>query len=174
VPHQEAPTSICWGDRNRSVLVRVPLGWLGVGDRMLRNANPTEPADSMVFENPQTVELRSPDGSANIHLLLAGMAVAGRFGLEHPEALKLAADLYVKADATRVQGLRELPASCFESADCLLRDRARYEEDGVFPAGLLDALVKGLKSYDDLNMSEKIFGNADSLRLLVNRHLHCG
>ena len=32
VPHQEAPTSICWGDRNRSVLVRVPLGWLGVGE----------------------------------------------------------------------------------------------------------------------------------------------
>ena len=24
VPHQEAPTNICWGDRNRSVLVRVP------------------------------------------------------------------------------------------------------------------------------------------------------
>ena len=24
VPHQEAPTSVCWGDRNRSVLVRVP------------------------------------------------------------------------------------------------------------------------------------------------------
>jgi len=29
VPHQEAPTNICWGDRNRSVLVRVPLGWTG-------------------------------------------------------------------------------------------------------------------------------------------------
>lgn len=26
VPHQEAPTNVCWGDRNRSVLVRVPLG----------------------------------------------------------------------------------------------------------------------------------------------------
>ncbi len=24
VPHQEAPTNVCWGDRNRSVLVRVP------------------------------------------------------------------------------------------------------------------------------------------------------
>ena len=174
VPHQEAPTSICWGDRNRSVLVRVPLGWLGVGDRMLRNANPTEPADSMVFENPQTVELRSPDGSANIHLLLAGMAVAGRFGLERPEALKLAAELYVKADATRVEGLKQLPASCYESADCLARDRARYEDGGVFPAGLLDSIIKNLKSYDDLNMSEKIFGNADSLKNLVNRHLHCG
>ena len=26
VPHQEAPTNICWGMSNRSVLVRVPLG----------------------------------------------------------------------------------------------------------------------------------------------------
>jgi len=174
VPHQEAPTSICWGDRNRSVLVRVPLGWLGVGDRMLRNANPLEPADTCVYENPQTVELRSPDGSANVHLLLAGMAVAGRYGLEHPEALKLAGELYVKADATKVEGLKQLPASCFESADCLLLDRARYEDGGVFPSGLIDAIANSLKAFDDLNMSEKIFGNADSLKKLVNRHLHCG
>jgi len=174
VPHQEAPTSICWGDRNRSVLVRVPLGWLGVGDRMLRDANPLEPVDGQVFENPQTVELRSPDGSANVHLLMAGMAVAGRYGLEHPDALKLAGELYVKADASRVEGLKQLPASCFESADCLLRDRARYEDGGVFPAGLIDAIAGGLKAFDDLNMSEKIFGNADSLKNLVNRHLHCG
>ncbi|MBR4492721.1 MAG: glutamine synthetase, partial [Bacteroidales bacterium] len=41
VPHQEAPTSICWGDRNRSVLVRVPLGWLSKGD-MVADANPME------------------------------------------------------------------------------------------------------------------------------------
>ena len=175
VPHQEAPTRICWGDRNRSVLVRVPLGWVGMGDKMLRNANPGEPVEAAFpCENNQTVELRSPDGSANVHLLLAGMAVAARFGLEHPESLAVAERTYVKADATRVQGLQELPASCFESADCLLRDRARYEEGGVFPAGLLDALARGLKAYDDLNMSEKIFGNADSLRKLVNRHLHCG
>jgi glutamine synthetase len=175
VPHQEAPTSICWGDRNRSVLVRVPLGWRGVGDRMFRFANPLEPADSpFTLENNQTVELRSPDGSANIHLLLAGMAAASRHGLEHPDALKVAEQLYVKADATRVEGLKQLPASCFESADCLARDRARYEADGVFPAGLLDSVMKNLKAYDDLNLSEKVFGNADSLRVLVNRHLHCG
>jgi len=175
VPHQEAPTSICWGDRNRSVLVRVPLGWQGVGDRMLLDANPREPADGVrSFENNQTVELRSPDGSANVHLLLAGMAVAGRCGLEDPGALALAERLYVKADASRVEGLKQLPASCFESADCLARDRARYEEGGVFPPGLVDALIRNLKSYDDLNMSEKIFGNADSLKNLVNRHLHCG
>jgi glutamine synthetase len=154
--------------------VRVPLGWTGVGDRMLRHANPGETGDSAPFENPQTVELRSPDGSANVHLLLAGMAVAGRYGLEHPGALKLARELYVKADAARVEGLRQLPASCFQSADCLARDRARYEDDGVFPPGLLDSIIHDLKSYDDLNLSEKIFGDADSLKALVNRHLHCG
>ncbi len=175
VPHQEAPTSICWGDRNRSVLVRVPLGWQGVGDRMLTTANPQEPVNgTRAFENNQTVELRSPDGSANAHHLLAGMAVAGRFGLEHPDALKVAEQLYVRADASRVEGLKQLPASCFESADCLARDRARYEDGGVFPAGLIDAQIRTLKAFDDLNMSEKIFGHADSLKDLVNLHLHCG
>ena len=39
VPHQEAPTSVCWGDRNRSVLVRVPLGW-SVNRSMCALANP--------------------------------------------------------------------------------------------------------------------------------------
>lgn len=175
VPHQEAPTSICWGDRNRSVLVRVPLGWIGVGDRMVRDANPRESAaEAGSFENNQTVELRSPDGSANAHLLLAGMAVAARHGLEHPDALRVADELYVKADASRIADLKQLPASCYESAECLKRDRARYEDGGVFPPGLIDSVVKNLQAYDDLNMSEKMFGNADSLRNLVNKYQHCG
>jgi len=175
VPHQEAPTSICWGDRNRSVLVRVPLGWIGVGDRMVRDANPKEPAEDVcAMENNQTVELRSPDGSANAHLLLAGMAVAARHGMEHPDSLRIAKELYVKADASRISDLKQLPASCHESAECLKRDRERYEEGGVFPPGLIDSIAKKLQDYDDLNMSEKMFGNADSLRNLVNKHLHCG
>ena len=41
VPHQEAPTNICWGDRNRSVLVRVPLGWTSKKDLCIQ-ANPGE------------------------------------------------------------------------------------------------------------------------------------
>ena len=147
-----------------------------MGDRMLRYANPLEPAEPLGWaeENNQTVELRSPDGSANIHLLLAGMAVAARYGLEHPDALKVADQLYVQADAHRMSGLKQLPASCFEAADCLDRERERYEDGGVFPTGLIDSLIKGLRAYDDLNMSERMFGNADSLKTLVNRHLHCG
>ncbi|OQA32752.1 MAG: hypothetical protein BWY56_02183 [Acidobacteria bacterium ADurb.Bin340] len=86
----------------------------------------------------------------------------------------MAEQLYIKADASKTPGLKQLPASCWEAADCLAAERARYEEAGVFPAGLIDATVKNLKAYNDLNMSEKLFGNADSLRQLVNRHLHCG
>ena len=41
VPHQEAPTNICWGDRNRSALVRVPLGW-ETTKNMAVDANPKE------------------------------------------------------------------------------------------------------------------------------------
>lgn len=175
VPHQEAPTSICWGDRNRSALVRVPLGWIGVGDRMIRNANPGDSVHSFAsFENNQTVELRSPDGSANAYLLLAGMAVAARYGLEHPDALRVAEELYINVGAKRSVDLRQLPASCHESAECLKRDRARYEEENVFPAGLIDSIVKNLQAYDDLNLSEKMFGNADSLHSLVNKYQHCG
>ncbi|MCK5689211.1 glutamine synthetase, partial [Myxococcota bacterium] len=45
VPHQEAPTTVCWGDRNRSALVRVPLGWLKAGN-MVQQANPQEPSET--------------------------------------------------------------------------------------------------------------------------------
>ena len=66
VPHQEAPTNVCWGDRNRSVLVRVPLGWTGDVD-MCREANPLEPASQRNTRGKQTVEIRNADGSADVY-----------------------------------------------------------------------------------------------------------
>ncbi|MGL5405716.1 MAG: glutamine synthetase family protein [Propionibacteriaceae bacterium] len=174
VPHQEAPTNVCWGDRNRSCLVRVPLGWHGVGDRMLLDANPLEEPFSGFADDPQTVELRSPDGSANVHLLLAGMAIAAREGLLAEDSLEFAEKSYIGVDASEVPGLAQLPSSCAESADCLLRDRAIYEADEVFPAGMIDAHANLLKSYNDRGLSEKLFGNAAALTALVKEHLHVG
>jgi len=173
VPHQEAPTSICWGDRNRSVLVRVPLGWLGVSD-MVKIANPKEPENDTDYMNSQTVELRNPDGSANVHLLLAGMTVAATKGLEHPESLKIADKLYIKKDASKKKNLEQLPASCNEAAECLERDRHFYEKDDVFPPKIIDGIIKELTNYKDKDLSEKLFGNADALRDLVQDFLHCG
>ena len=40
VPHQEAPTSLCWSFSNRSALVRVPLGWVNNGKDPSFSSNP--------------------------------------------------------------------------------------------------------------------------------------
>jgi len=174
VPHQEAPTRICWGDRNRSVLVRVPLGWVGV-DNMIKDANPKE-EDNTEHMNPQTVEFRSPDGSANVHQLLAGMTAAALYGLESKDSLKKAGELFVSIDASKVKDrkLKQLPASCHEAADMLLNDREIYEKYGIFPPGMIDKLAKDLKAHRDKDMSEKMFGNAAALKDLVNKFIHCG
>jgi len=76
VPHQEAPTTICWGDRNRSVVVRVPLGWIGV-DGMTLDANPCEDRCREERSSKQTFEYRVADGSADLYLTVAGLIVAG-------------------------------------------------------------------------------------------------
>ncbi|MBN1967779.1 MAG: glutamine synthetase [Candidatus Delongbacteria bacterium] len=173
VPHQEAPTAICWGDRNRSVLVRVPLGWLGV-DNMIYEVNPQEPKSDKTIIGNQTVELRSPDGSANVHQLLAGMTLAALEGIESDESLDMAKQLYVAKDASKDPNLKQLPASCYEAAECLLEDRDFYEKDGIFPPLMIDKLAKDLKAHDDKNLSEKLFGNADALGKLVKKNIHCG
>ena len=100
VPHQEAPTNICWGDRNRSVLVRVPLGWAAKKD-MCSLANPLEADSHYDTTQKQTVEMRSPDGSADLYQLLAGLAVACRYGFEIPDALDIAEKTYVNVNIIR-------------------------------------------------------------------------
>jgi glutamine synthetase len=173
VPHQEAPTSICWGDQNRSVLVRVPLGWVGV-ENMIVDANPKESDDISQYMNTQTVELRCPDGSANVHQLLAGMTVAALQGIENKDSLKIAEKLYVATDASRRRDMEQLPASCWEAAERLLKDRHFYEKYNVFPAPMIDKLAADLKAHNDKDLSEKLFGNADALKELVHRFIHCG
>jgi len=178
VPHQEAPTNICWGDRNRSVLVRVPLGWLDVKN-MIGDANPIAGEKAQDFTDVQTIEFRCPDGSANIHLLLAGLAVAARHGVEMENALELAEKLYVNVNIFHDEhkSIRDkrshLPTSCWESADRLSEDREIYERDNVFPPIVIDGLIKTLKSYNDKDLSEKFYGKADEITKLVDEHFHC-
>jgi len=178
VPHQEAPTNVCWGDRNRSVLVRVPLGWLGVGE-MAKDANPREKGELASHDESQTVEFRCPDGSANIHFLLAGLAVAARHGLELKNALEVAKKLYVDVNIFAAehehvqQKLPQLPTSCWESAERLLQQRAVYEKDGVFSPTVIDGVAQILRGYDDKDLSEKLYGKESEIQKLVEEHLHC-
>ncbi|NQV02995.1 MAG: glutamine synthetase [Bacteroidia bacterium] len=180
VPHQEAPTNICWGDRNRSVLVRVPLGWTGSQNNMLHDANPLEPESHNNFHDKQTVEFRSPDGSADIYLLCAGLAVAARHGLEMKKALEFAQKAYVDVNIfddkykQRLSELLHLPSSCYDSAEALEAQRDIYQAKGVFPEKIIDGIIGRLKSFNDQHLRTDIRESEKEVINLVNRFLHCG
>jgi len=179
VPHQEAPTNICWGDRNRSVLVRVPLGW-GSKHDMITDANPQEKNTQKGFGSRQTVEFRCPDGSADIYLLFAGLTVAARHGIEMKNALDFAEQTYVDVNIfeerhqSRVSKLQQLPFSCWHSAEALERQRKTYEEHGIFPPKIIDGLIRYSKGFHDQNLRESIKDNEKEIMKLVNTYLHCG
>jgi len=178
VPHQEAPTSICWGDRNRSVLVRVPLGWTGEND-MCSQANPLE---TPTTENPekQTAELRSADCSADIYQLIAAMVVAAREGFEMEDTLKKAEELYVSVNIhsdenkAKLATLNGLPDSCSASAGRLAEKRDVFEKYDVFSPEMISGIIKKLESYDDATLRNEIAGNRNAMLELVKKYWHCG
>ena len=133
VPHQEAPTSLCWSYSNRSALVRVPLGWINNGKDMVANCNPLEKKSNRDFSDKQTFEWRASDGCADMYLLMAALCAAARHGFEMPDALKVAEKTYVglgvnihDAKNKKVQeALEQLPDSCVAAAKELKRHRVR-------------------------------------------------
>ena len=178
VPHQEAPTNICWGDRNRSVLVRVPLGWTSKKD-LCSQANPGEKSAAYDTSQKQTVEMRSPDGSADVFLLLAGLAVACRYGFETADALDIAAKTYVNVNIHKdenkalLDSLNVLPDSCAASADCLEAQRAIYEKDGIFSPAMIDGLIAGLRKFNDRTLRQDIGSDQAKILELVEKYFHC-
>lgn len=179
VPHQEAPTSVCWGDRNRSVLVRVPLGWTCAGD-MCADANPLERGNSTKMPQKQTAELRSADGSADIYQLMAGMVVAARKGFENPDSLKRAEEMYVgfnihdNEHRQQLAELQSLPDSCAASAKALAGSRDVFEEKGIFSSRMIDGIISKLESYRDEELREKTEGDHNAMMKLVRKYWHCG
>lgn len=179
VPHQEAPTSICWGDRNRSVLVRVPLGWTGKVD-MCSQANPLEAGSNSEPPQKQTAELRSADCSADVYQLIAGMVVAARTGFEIENALERAEKMYVNVNIhneenkEKLKGLESLPDSCEASADALEAKRSDFEKYDVFSPALIDGIIRKLRKYNDKNLRRKLEGNHKEMLETVRKYWHCG
>ncbi|MCK9616496.1 MAG: glutamine synthetase family protein [Lentimicrobiaceae bacterium] len=179
VPHQEAPTNICWGDRNRSVLVRVPLGWSGANN-MNKHANPIEETVANDLSFKQTVEFRCPDGSADIYLLFAGLTVAARHGLQMENALENARNAYVDVNIfmdehkETLNRLNHLPASCWESAEMLAKQKDIYLKYGVFTPAIIEGIIQRLKNFNDKNLREQIHRDKEKILQLVEQYFHCG
>ena len=179
VPHQEAPTRMCWGERNRSSLIRVPLGF-DIKQRMDTVFNPAETGGFPASLARPTVEFRSPDGSAFTYLMLAAITICVEDGLGSDEALKLAQDLHVEgnifAKPEVVERLQSLPAHAVEAAQCLREARGFFEGRGFSPE-LIDIVLDKLEDEDDDQLSEKLrdLPAADRLRqsrVLMHKDVH--
>jgi len=173
VPHQEAPTGLCWGRANRSALLRVPLDF-ATARRLDQAMNPAERSAYPPAVARPTIEYRSPDGSAYAHLLLAAISLAVAEGLADPAATELARAAEVDGEgsgaAPEVPGLGRLPASASEAALALVEDRAIYESGG-FPAGLVDRVVAQLRAEGDADLVDRLRRLPAAERLAESRRL---
>jgi glutamine synthetase len=114
VPGFEAPAYMCWGSRNRSALVRVPL-------------------DKPEKDTPRRVEFRSPDPACNPYLAFAVMLRAGLKGIqegyEFPEPVEL--DVYLLSQEERASlGIRCLPDSLYAAIEATSKSKLVRETLG--------------------------------------------
>ena len=79
------------------------------------------------------------------------------------------ADLYVNAatgliisDASEALGLDDLSGRVIDL------------DGNLLAPGLIDAQATMLREHQDDDLSERLFGDADALAALVQKHLHCG
>ncbi|MBQ0090057.1 MAG: glutamine synthetase [Prevotellaceae bacterium] len=181
VPHQEAPTSLCWSYSNRSALVRVPLGWLKPID-MAAKCNPNETKQQFDFSDKQTFEWRASDGFADTYLLMAALCAAARHGFEMPDALEVAEKTYVglgvnihdaKNQAVQ-EALEQLPGCCVEAAKELEKDRNIYTSKGVFSDNIVDYMIKFLTDFHDETLRDDLSGNMEAIMKLVNDNINNG
>ncbi len=103
VPGFEAPAYICWGSRNRSALVRVPI-------------------DKPGKDVPRRVEFRCPDPACNPYLAFAVMLGAGLKGIEEgydiPDPVEL--DVFLMSEAERANyGVEYMPDSLYAATVAL-------------------------------------------------------
>lgn len=114
VPGYEAPVYICWAQRNRSALIRVPMCHKG-GESAVR------------------AELRCPDPSANPYLVFALMLSAGldgiERGLEPPEPVN--ENVYhLENDELAENKIDTLPGSLKESLEIFKKSKLARETLG--------------------------------------------
>jgi glutamine synthetase len=162
IARKESPLSICWSNRNRLSLIRIPLWWGFKKPNQTTNNNCRE-----------TFEYRAPDAFANIYLLLAGIAVAANHGLEKSsESLRIARETHVVEGKGKNKSLKSLPCSCSESAIELQKHRRYYEADNIFPKKLIDKTIETLKSFKDANLRKDIANKPEEIEKVFERYLH--
>lgn len=173
VPGQEAPTNVCWGERNRTSLIRVPLDF-ATEERLDRVMNPEEAGHYPESIARTTVEYRSPDGSAFSQLLLAAVTLCIEAGLSSAESEELARRLEVRGGSEEVpepaESLEQLPASAVEAARSLREHRDFFEGRGI-SRRLIDLVVGKLEGESDEGLNARLKALPAGERLKASRRL---
>lgn len=170
VPGQEAPTSICWGYHNRASLVRVPLSF-ATPRRLDQAMNPGERGGYPDRLARPTIEYRSPDGSAFVHLLLAAITACVEEGMIAPESVHIAKSLELSPDRPgETEPFEQLPDTAVSAAQTLAEGRSFYEERGI-PPRLIDIIIEKLKDEADVGLTEKLRALPAAERLAASRRL---
>ncbi|MCP3960659.1 MAG: glutamine synthetase [bacterium] len=173
VPDQEAPTRICWGRRNRSSLVRVPLDFR-TPRRLDQAMNPDEDGPYPGDLARPTIEYRSPDGTAFAHLLLAAVTLAVEEGLTSPDSLDLARRLEVEGNVFKrpevKDALERLPSTAVAAARRLADERSFFEAGG-FPPRLVELVIEKLEAEADEGLDARLRALPAAERLVESRRL---
>ena len=170
VPGQEAPTSICWGYRNRASLIRVPLSF-ETPVRLDEVMNPDETGNYPEGLARPTVEYRSPDGSAFVHLLLVAVTMCVEEGVMAPESVHIARSLEIPPDRpTEWESFEQLPETAVAAAGTLAEGRTFFEERGV-PPRLIDIVIEKVRDESDVGLTEKLRALPAAERLAASRRL---
>ncbi len=177
VPGQESPTKLFWSDFNRAALIRVPLGWRR-GEDMASVINHRLKDRYISPFKRQTIELRSADGSAFIHLLLTGLTMAIQYGLDHGEvSLKLANKRRVHQDEEVSKDIPELPANCFQSAHYLKEEKDLYSS--LIPTYIIEHVCELLEAEGDRDLAKDFEELSEEDRQvkvqeIMHRSIHVG
>ncbi|MBI4722898.1 MAG: glutamine synthetase [Candidatus Stahlbacteria bacterium] len=126
---KETPYGICWGERTRKAVIRIP---------------------EVIDNTSGTIEFRTADTTAVVHLLLAGLTIAAENGLTDDSSLEVAEKLHSTEEEMKNKELSLLPQSCREAANKIKKERDYYEKDGIFPTELIDSIIHELKSYEEV------------------------
>lgn len=122
VPGFEAPVAITFGQANRSSAIRIP--------RYVHDPGETR------------LEYRPPDATANPHLMLAAMMLAGIDGIVN--GIDPVAEGYGPFDTGNGDGsvAHYLPRNLDEALDALETDNAFLQREGIFPESLISQWLK--------------------------------
>ena len=175
MPNQNAPTYICWGEKSRSVVVRVPLGWVDSVD-MAADANFGLKRKS---EKPprQTLEFRVADGSASIYETIACLICGAIHSLGMNGALTKSDELFASGNIfteeceSFIKTLRRLPVGCAESADALIANEKSSRET-TSSAGSHRLQGCKLRAYNDNCLSERLRSDETLFTECAEQYLH--